>query len=117
MTLKAILIAAGTVVALLTLAGSLRPRIDLAALQHSVAKSLPPGASSIEIQRFLDSLEIPHSGVVQSGLSGPTAWFIQGSVQDLRRPHLLSDGIFLQFRLDTSFRLLTADVHETWTLP
>ncbi len=117
MTLKAILIATGILAALLALAAYLRPRIDLAALQHSVATSLPPGTSSIEIQRFLDSMEISHSGVVQSGLVGPTAWFIQGSVQDLRRPHLISDGIFLQFRLDTAFRLLSADVHESWTLP
>ena len=33
------------------------------------------------------------------------------------RPHLLSDGIFLEFRLDTSFALVQAEVHESWTMP
>src|SRR2546426_178720 len=51
------------------------------------------------------------------GLGPAVAWSINASVEDWRRPHLISDGIFLEFRLDSAYKLISADVDESWTMP
>jgi len=100
----------------LGLAALLRPRLNVSELRRAIARDLPPGTPAVRIETYLDSLRIRHSTGQPSGLSRP-GWTIVASVQDWRRPHLLSDGIFLEFRLDTSFALLEAHVNESWTAP
>jgi len=102
---------------LLIPAALLRPRLDVAQLRAAVSRDLPTGTQANRIETYLDSLRISYSSAVPSRGGGPVAWTIQASVQDLRRPHLLSDGIFLEFRLDSSFKLIEADVQESWTMP
>ncbi len=100
----------------LGLAALLRPRVNVSELRRAIARDLTPGTSAVRIETYLDSLGISHSTARPSGLTRP-GWTIVASVQDWRRPHLLSDGIFLEFRLDTSFALVQAEVHESWTMP
>jgi len=95
----------------------LRPRLDVAQLRAAVSRDLPTGTQANRIVSYLDSLHISYNSAAPSSGPGPVAWTIQASVQDLRRPHLLSDGIFLTFRLDSSFKLIAAEVHESWTMP
>jgi len=100
----------------LGLAALLRPRVNVSELRRAIARDLTPGTSAVRIETYLDSLGISHSTARPSGLTRP-GWTIVASVQDWRRPHVLSDGIFLEFRLDTSFALVQAEVHESWTMP
>ena len=94
----------------------LRPRLNVTRLRAAVTRNLPPGTPATRIETYLDSLRIFHGTAVPSHDS-KSVWLISASVQDWRRPHLLSDGIFLQFWLDSSFKLIRTDVDESWTMP
>ena len=94
----------------------LRPRVNLDALRAAVARDLRPGTPAARIESYLDSLHIWHGWAGPAG-PRPVAWSINASVEDWRRPHLISDGIFLEFRLDSAYKLISAHVDESWTMP
>src|SRR6266480_876852 len=93
-----------------------RARVNLDALRAAVARDLRRGTPAARIEIYLDSLHIWHGWAGPAG-PRPVAWSINASVEDWRRPHLISDGIFLEFRLDSSYKLISADVDESWTMP
>lgn len=92
-------------------------RFSVPALRAAVESQLPAGTPSTRVKLFLDSLKIPYSELASDHRSDGTRWTLAASIQDLRRPHLLADGVFLRFRFDDQFHLLASDVHESWTMP
>jgi len=117
MRVKTVLLTASGGAVAVALGLQLRPQLNVEQLRAQLARDLPAGTQSIRVSSYLDSLHIRHSDLLPSGTSGEARWLLQGGVEDLRRPHLLADGIYLQFRFNDRFELLTQDVDESWTMP
>ena len=93
-------------------------RITIPELRATIEQRVPIGTPAHQVLRFLDSLHIGHSEVFESRFEsdfrGPGR-FVDASIQDLRRPDLLSDGIFLEFRFDDHDLLIDYRVRLSYT--
>jgi hypothetical protein len=97
-------------------------RVTEAELEQRLAVRTPIGSSLVHVRAVLDSLSISyfdlHDLDIDSRWSrGAGRYIMNASIQDLRRPHLLADGLFLGFLFDQDSLLVAIDAHEAWTLP
>jgi hypothetical protein len=95
-------------------------RVTEAELEQRLALRTPIGSSPAHVRAVLDSLSISYSDLhdhyIDSRWSrGAGRYVMNASIQDLRRPHLLADGLFLGFLFDQDSLLVAIDVHEGWT--
>ena len=107
----------GLILAVLTL-WYFQLRVTIPELRATIEQRVPVGTPAHQVLRFLDSLHIGHSEVFESRFEsdfpGPGK-FVDASIQDFRRPDLLSDGIFLQFRFDDHNLLIDYRVRLSYT--
>jgi len=93
-------------------------RITLPQLRATIERQVPVGTPAPQVLRFLDSLRTEHSEVFESRFEsdfpGPGR-FVTAAIQDLRRPNLLSDGIFMKFRFDEHNVLVDYHLELGWT--
>jgi hypothetical protein len=103
-----------------------RIRLTPEMLRARIAEDLPIGSSSERVLAFLDSLGTEHSGAHPDARSHfddgrgdfPTATrAITAALKGFRKGNLLSDEIFMQFKFDTSNRLLGHKVEYGYTFP
>jgi hypothetical protein len=95
-------------------------RVTETELEQRLALRTPVGSSLAQVRAVLDSLSISYSDLddldIDSRWSrGAGRYVMNASIQDLRRPHLLADGLFLGFLFDEDSLLISVDVHEVWT--
>jgi hypothetical protein len=95
-------------------------RVTEADLEQGLALRTPIGSSSAHVRAVLDSLSISYSDLYDHDIDsrwsrGAGRYVMNASIQDLRRPHLLADGLFLGFLFDQDSLLVAIDVHEVWT--
>jgi hypothetical protein len=98
----------------------LATRVTEAELEQELALRTPIGSSLTQVRAVLDSLSISHSALHEHKFDsrwrpGAGRYVMDASIQDLRRPHLLADGLFLGFLFDQDSLLISIDVHEVWT--
>jgi hypothetical protein len=94
-------------------------RITPDALRLKIRQELPLGSDSTRVVAFLDSLKATHSvfsTTFDSDFPGKVH-VIYASVKGFRRGNLLSDGVFMKFKLDDQGRLAESVVRYVFTGP
>jgi hypothetical protein len=86
-----------------------------------IAREIPPGSSSEDVEVFLRANGMTYSGIVETDVISDFRSYpgkkrvISASLKGIRVGSLLSDGIFINFLFDTENRLIDYRVQESYT--